>query len=214
MIKKLYLIPVILLAVIMSFSLVKGIQKLKLSNKETISFHDFSEKDVVEGSIVEGNLYYNFGPFENKYEIGAGKKSKNHHSFIIPVGNVNVLNKYMGLMDSGKKMQKQLIRQSEQTFSYLDEERSRKPAKVYIKGRLYQLSDESKANMKESLDYIFDTEQSDAYITGYYIKCEEYDDYFKYFIVAFLALILGIGICYFCKEPHEIKNEDEANIVV
>ena len=56
------------------------------SNKTPIDYNTMTEDQVQKGAIVEGDIYYNYGPFEQIDTKENGRTTGTSYRYVIPVG--------------------------------------------------------------------------------------------------------------------------------
>ena len=74
------------------------------SNKTPIDYNTMTEDQVQKGAIVEGDIYYNYGPFEQIDTKENGRTTGTSYRYVIPVGEEG----YVGIDISNKDTIRQM----------------------------------------------------------------------------------------------------------
>lgn len=150
--------------------------------KKPIDYNSLLESDVKKNMIVEGDLFCNYGPFEEyKYD------GSTCYYYLIEIGE----KQYMGIRNYFTNLGKELPldKQADQTFNYLNGDTSQMPDKVHFKGKVKRLKKEELDFMREyMLSLGFLETEVDSYILPYYVECMNFGDG---------LLAIGIGIFFF-----------------
>lgn len=162
----------ILLAMVGVVLIFMGGQDLYYGSKTPANYNDMLEADFQKGMIVEGDLYANYGAFEENYTTTNGVKTgSSQYNYMIPVGE----EQYMGLLNDTSSLEALLDEQMEATYAYIWGESASEPKPVHFKGRVMAMDSETRGYLKSyMIDIGFTTAEADQLILPYYIKCENY----------------------------------------
>ena len=187
-----------------------GGRDIYYQSKTPANYNELLEADYEKGMIVEGNLYANYGAFEENYTTTNGiKTGSSKYNYMIPVGE----EKYMGLLNDTSTLETLLDDQMESTYAYIWGESTSEPDPVYFKGRVLAMDSETKGYLKSyMIDIGFTAEEAEQYILPYYIKCENYEGGVAWLIVGIIILLIG-GIIIFApviiaaKQPKTVASD-------
>lgn len=162
------------------------------ASKTPVDYSTVKESEIEKGMIIEGDLNFNYGAFEESYTTTNGVKTgSSKYTYMIPIGET----KYMGLKNTTTDMQEQLENQANKTFSYMLGESTSEPDTIHILGCVKKMDSETKGYLREyMLDMGFTSSEVDQYILDYYIQCENYDNWGAPLMVGIVLLLIGGAI--------------------
>lgn len=168
------------------------------SHETPVAYETLKVSDLKEGKMVEGDLPFNFGVYEEKYttHYGIEDKSTKLWYYIIPIEE-----KYMGIAVNMNKDGARYDRQTNSTMEYIFDENAPEPASIHMKGVLSKMTDQEKGFFKEALiDGGFSASEADSINTGFYIKSDAYSDYIFNIILGAVCSLLGAGCFIFARK--------------
>lgn len=186
----------IILGVALLFS---GLNMLKDSKTTPVDYSSLKESDMKKGLIIEGDLVYNFGAFEENYDEKYGQRvgGSTNYKYAIPIEE-----KFMGFEVREGAVSNVLDNQAENTFKYMIDERAIAPAKHHFLGKVYKLSSQSTGFFKEFLISAgFSASEADEAIVQYYIKEADFDRWPGFVIPGVSCLAAG-GLWVFLHKRH------------
>lgn len=128
------------------FLFVDGINNMIDSKKTPIDFATMTEADFKNGVIVEGDIDYNFGAFEEEYRTTYGiKTGESDYVYMVPFQD----NKFIGVKSFTSEQQEQLDLQTDQTYNVVAGTSSDNPSPVHFKGRIATMGTEEKGYLKD-----------------------------------------------------------------
>lgn len=165
------------------------------SFKTPLNYNFMTSADVKDGTVVEGNLLYNFGPYEESYQRGRfGQKiGGSAYYYLIPLIGGEEETYVMGFYTGNQELISALDRQSEETYSMLDTDAQ--PTPIHFKGKITKMDNEDENYFREGLVEIGLTyEEAQEYGIKSYIKVIYYDNIWVPLIFGIFALLLGAAI--------------------
>lgn len=164
------------------------------SMKTPISYNFMTAADVKDGAIVEGNLLYNFGSYEEEYTTGrfGNKTGSSSYWYLIPlIGEEEEA--YMGFYTGNSALISALDRQSQETYSMFDT--GVEPTPIHFKGKIVKMDSEDETYFRNGLlEFGLTYEEAQEYGIKSYIKVIFYDNLWVPLIVAIVAFLLGVAI--------------------
>lgn len=179
-----------------------GVVNYKYATTEPLNINTMTASDIKEKTIVEGDVYYNYGSYEEEFETSMGEKSSDSNwSYVITVGDEeNYM--YMGLVVSEKDFKKKFDKQTEETYAYLDNSSNKIPESIHIKGRIMKMDDGDEEYFRKFFLGVNPSEEEkenyEKMTVPYRIEYQTEEDYVVPFIVAagclLLTILLSVGI--------------------
>lgn len=159
----------IVIGVILTF---EGVKDTMDSKKQPVDFNTMTEKDLKNDMIVEGDILYNYGVFEEEYRTTYGiKTGDSDYTYLIPIGE----KKYMGIKNQTNDQQIALDDQTNKTIDFLLGNSTVEPTPFHFKGRIITMSSQDKGYMRDYLlDMGYTESEVDGYILGYCIECVDF----------------------------------------
>lgn len=164
------------------------------SLKTPISYNFMTAADVKEGTIVEGNLLYNFGSYEEQYTTGrfGNRTGSSSYWYLIPlIGEEEEA--YMGFYTGNSALISALDRQADETYSMFDT--NVEPTPIHFKGKIVKMDNEDENYFRDGLlEFGLTYDEVQECGIKSYIKVVFYDNLWVPLIIAILALLLGVAI--------------------
>lgn len=164
------------------------------SMKTPISYNFMTAADVKDGAIVEGNLLYNFGSYEEQYTTGrfGNKTGSSSYWYLIPlIGEEEEA--YMGFYTGNSAMISALDRQKNETYSMFDT--GVEPTPIHFKGKIVKMDSEDETYFRNGLlELGLTLQEAQEYGIKSYIKVIFYDNLWVPLIAAIVAFLLGAAI--------------------
>ncbi len=147
-----------------------GLQDYMDSKKTPVPYDTLTPEMIESGMIVEGDVPYNLGIFEEMYTTNYGiKTGDSSYIYLIPVGD-----QFMGLQCGNKETIAELDQQTEDTVKMFEGTLSR-PSSIHFKGKTSKMDSEDLSYAKQALQQagLTDSEIDDVicpmYITIVYL---------------------------------------------
>lgn len=168
-----------------------GVKDTSDSKKKPVDFATMKEADIKAGTIVEGDLEYNYGAFEESYRTTYGiKTGDSDYTYLIPIGE-----KYMGLKTQTTEQQATLEQQANSTIDLYLGNSSVQPAVFHFKGRIVALTGEDQGYMKDYLVSMGYQENTvNQYMVNYCIECVDFSGGIEELTIGLLLLVVGIVV--------------------
>lgn len=164
------------------------------SMKTPISYNFMTAADVKDGAIVEGNLLYNFGSYEEQYTTGrfGNKTGSSSYWYLIPlIGGEEEA--YMGFYTGNSALITALDRQKNETYSMFDT--GVEPTPIHFKGKIVKMDSEDETYFRNGLlEFGLTLQEAQEYGIKSYIKVIFYDNLWVPLIIAIVAFLLGVAI--------------------
>lgn len=164
------------------------------SFKTPVNYNFMTAADVKDGTVVEGNLLYNFGSYEEQYTTGrfGNRTGSTSYWYLIPlVGGEDEA--YMGFYTGNQDLISALDRQSEQTYSMFDT--NVEPTPIHFKGKIVKMDSEDQTYFRDGLlEFGLTLEEAQEYGIKSYIKVIFYDNLWVPLIIGIVAFLLGAAI--------------------
>ncbi|MCM1333489.1 MAG: hypothetical protein NC084_03315 [Bacteroides sp.] len=161
--------------------------------KTPLNYNLMSASDVKEGAVVEGNLFVNYGSYEEQYTTGTfgNKTGSSSYWYLIPVGD----EEFMGIYTGNSDLIATLNRQTDETYALLNEETDADPTVVHFKGKIVKMDSEDETYFRNGmLELGFTPEEIEQYGIKSYIKIIFFDNMWIPFAIGIVALLAGIAI--------------------
>lgn len=161
------------------------------SNQTPIDYYDLTKANVKPGLMVEGDIYCNFGVYEESYSTSYGIKDKSSEVwyYVIPCGE----EEYMGLAVSANELGTALDKQTEQSYDYMDGTTNVNPDLVHIKGAVTKMDNEDMGYFKEFLaSGGYSDSEIEQLMVPYYITDGSYSQATTFLIIGVVGLAVGI----------------------
>lgn len=164
--------------------------------KTPISYNFMTAEDVKPGTVVEGNLLYNFGSYEEQYTEGrfGNRTGSSSYWYLIPLlgGEEQA---YMGFYTGNTEMIAALDRQTNETYAYLSEETDAEPTVVHFKGKIVKMDSEDETYFRDGLlEFGYSLEEAQEYGIKCYIKVIFYDNLWIPLVLGIAAFLAGAAI--------------------
>lgn len=164
------------------------------SFKTPVNYNFMTAADVKDGTVVEGNLLYNFGFYEEQYMTGrfGNRTGSSSYWYLIPlIGGEEEA--YMGFYTGNKDLISTLDRQSEETYSMFDT--NVEPTPIHFKGKIVKMDSEDETYFRDGLlEFGLTLEEAQEYGIKSYIKVIFYDNLWVPLIIGIVAFLLGAAI--------------------
>lgn len=166
------------------------------SFKKPVNYNFMTAEEVKEGVVVEGNLLYNFGSYEESYQRGrfGQKMGGSAYYYLIPViaGEEDA---YLGFYTGNQELIAALDRQTEETYAMLDSGTDVQPTAIHFKGKITKMDNDDKNYFHQGLSQFGLTpEEASEYGKELYIKVIFYDNLWIPLVIGIVALLAGGAI--------------------
>lgn len=162
--------------------------------KTPVNYNFMTAADVKNGTVVEGNLLYNFGSYEEQYTTGrfGNKTGSSSYWYLIPlIGGEEEA--YMGFYTGNQALISALDRQSEETYSMSDTDTE--PTPIHFKGKIVKMDSEDETYFRDGLlEFGLTLEEAQEYGIKSYIKVIFYDNLWIPFVIGIAAFLAGAAI--------------------
>ncbi len=162
--------------------------------KTPVNYNFMTAADVKNGTVVEGNLLYNFGSYEEQYTTGrfGNKTGSSSYWYLIPlIGGEEEA--YMGFYTGNQALISALDRQSEETYSMSDTDTE--PTPIHFKGKIVKMDSEDETYFRDGLlEFGLTLEEAQEYGIKSYIKVIFYDNLWIPFVIGIVAFLAGAAI--------------------
>lgn len=169
-----------------------GIYNAVMAHKTPYNLNALGDKEIKPGMLVEGEIYGNFGAYEESYSTNYGVKQKSTvlWYYIIPVGEES----YMGIAVNANTMGAKYDRQTDQTYAYYFEESTNIPPEtISVKGTISKMDSEDEQYYKTALKELgFTDSEILKYGLPYYISYGNYDHWLVMCLAGAGILALGV----------------------
>lgn len=162
------------------------------SQKTPSDFNSMKETDIQNDMIVEGDIPYNFGAFEEEYRTTYGiKTGDSDYTYLIPIGE----KKYMGIKNQTNEQQVVLDNQADQTIDLMLGDSAVEPTSFHFKGRITTMDSQDKGYMRNYLlDMGYTESEVDGYILGYRIECVDFNSGMGELGIGVVLFAIGLAI--------------------
>ncbi len=171
--------------------LAAGIYYFVMAHKTPYDINLIDDSEIKAGMLVEGDIYGNYGAYEETYTTRYGVKESSTASwyYVIPVANES----FMGLSVNAKQYGNQFELQSEQTYDYLTEATDQRPMIIHVKGKISKMDKKDQELYNEYLaDIGFTNSEISQYCLPLYIKNQSFEGYLALLLSGAGCLIVGI----------------------
>lgn len=162
--------------------------------KTPVNYNFMTAADVKDGTVVEGNLLYNFGSYEEQYTTGrfGNKTGSSSYWYLIPlIGGEEEA--YMGFYTGNQALISALDRQSEETYSMYDS--GTEPTPIHFKGKIVKMDSEDETYFRDGLlEFGLTLEEAQEYGIKSYIKVIFYDNLWIPFVIGIVTFLAGAAI--------------------
>lgn len=162
--------------------------------KTPVNYNFMTAADAKDGTVVEGNLLYNFGSYEEQYTTGrfGNKTGSSSYWYLIPlIGGEEEA--YMGFYTGNQALISALDRQSEETYSMSDTDTE--PTPIHFKGKIVKMDSEDETYFRDGLlEFGLTLEEAQEYGIKSYIKVIFYDNLWIPFVIGIVAFLAGAAI--------------------
>ncbi|MDE7233819.1 MAG: hypothetical protein K2N29_02045, partial [Ruminiclostridium sp.] len=157
------------------------------SFKTPVNYNFMTAADVKDGAIVEGNLLYNFGSYEEEYTTGrfGNKVGGSSYWYLIPlIGGEEEA--YMGFYTGNNNLISALDRQVDETWALINDETDAQPTPIHFKGKIVKMDSEDETYFRDGLlNFLGLTlEEAQEYGIKSYIKVIFYDNIWIPLVIA------------------------------
>lgn len=163
------------------------------SFKTPLNYNLMDASDVKDGAVVEGNLFVNYGSYEEQYTTGrfGNRTGGSSYWYMIPVGE----EEFMGIFTGNKELIATLNRQADETWASINEETDAQPTVVHFKGKVVKMDSEDEAYFRNFMEEIgFTSEEIRAYGISSYIKIIFYDNMWISLVISVVSFLAGAAI--------------------
>ncbi len=170
-----------------------GFSNLKDSKTTPINYNECKDYELKSGAVIEGDVEFVIGSFEESYETNYGKKDNNSvkYKYAIPVGE----DKYMGFSVKAGEKTTLFDKMADQTWDYMDGKSDKTPQPYHFIGKVIKLDKESHGYFKNAFMSIgFSDSDAEKQIVDFYIDERKFDGYGWNFLIG--IVILGIGVAW------------------
>lgn len=162
--------------------------------KTPVNYNFMTAADVKDGTVVEGNLLYNFGSYEEQYTTGrfGNKTGSSSYWYLIPlIGGEEEA--YMGFYTGNQALISALDRQTEETYSISDTDTE--PTPIHFKGKIVKMDSEDETYFRDGLlEFGLTLEEAQEYGIKSYIKVIFYDNLWIPFVIGIVTFLAGAAI--------------------
>lgn len=165
-----------------------GVEEIKDSKAVAENYDTVTPSNIHVGMIVEGDIAYNFGIYEETYHTVYGiKTGSSDYIFLIPIGS-----QYMGIRSRTKELTDALDKQTDETISAFQGANVR-PSTVHFRGRIVSMGNDDTFYAKEYLKEMgySETEVSNI-LCNYIIETVDADNGMKFVGIGALFLLISI----------------------
>ncbi len=190
----LFRLSIVLIVGGLVFSILSGIDIID-NLKTPVNYQTMTIEDVKEGVMVEGNLFSNYGSYEEEYSTKNGVRTgSSRYYYMIDVGD----QEYMGLYTGIKDLIAQLDRQTDETYDYLNGETEELPQPVHFKGKICKMTSEDEGYFNSMLREMgYTATEADMYGLKYYIEVISYEHQPVALAIGIVMLLAGVGMIVF-----------------
>lgn len=163
------------------------------SFKTPLNYNLMDASEVKDGAVVEGNLFANYGSYEEQYMTGrfGNRTGSTSYWYLIPIGE----EEYMGFYTGNKELIATLDRQADETWAAWNEETDAQPTVVHFKGKIVKMDNEDETYFRNvMLELGFTLEEIQAYGIKSYIKVVFYDNLWIPLLIGVVAFLAGAAI--------------------
>ena len=175
--------------------LVFGIYECVMAHKTPFDLNRIPDSEIKPGILLEGDVYGNYGAYEEYYNTRYGIKDKSSTLwyYIIPVGEES----FMGVSVNANKRGAEFDRQSDETYDYLTGATDKAPTPLHVKGKVAKMDSEDLGLYKTALREIgFSESEIDQYALPYYIGSNSFDSWLVLLIVGVVILAIGVVLIF------------------
>lgn len=186
-------------AVLLGFGIYCAVQ----AHKTPVDLNTIADNEIEAGLIVEGEIYGNYGAYEESYSTNNGVKnsSSTEWYYIIPVADES----YMGIAVNVKARGTEFEKQADQTYDYLTGASNNYPMSLHVKGKINKMDDEDYALYKEALVSMgFTSAEISQYCKPYYIKSVNYDKYPILIILGAVMTVVGVALIILLRKKRNV----------
>lgn len=162
--------------------------------KTPVNYNFMTAADVKDGTVVEGNLLYNFGSYEEQYTTGrfGNKTGSSSYWYLIPlIGGEEEA--YMGFYTGNQALISALDRQTEETYSMYDS--GTEPTPIHFKGKIVKMDSEDETYFRDGLlEFGLTLEEAQEYGIKSYITVIFYDNLWIPFVIGIVTFLAGAAI--------------------
>ncbi len=169
-----------------------GFVNVDLKNTTPMPLTELNSSNIEEDIIIEGDLNYNLGAFEESYTKLNGVEVSSTFKYVIPLDDDG----YIGLQSYEDI--KEFDVQASETFKQWSGESDSSPRTIHIKGQVAKLPRKSLKYFKSYMaDMGMTSEEIDKYVYPYFIAVEDYNKWSKLTIIGPIMVIVGAVILLF-----------------
>ena len=175
--------------------LVVGIKEIINENKKPIDFATMKESQLEDGAIVEGDLKYNLGNYEQIEHTRNGSTESVDYCYVIPVGEKG----YAGILSNDETTTADLDKQTTETFKMLNGETDSTQTVIHFKGMVDEMTDEDYGYFSDYLkDIGFTDSEIDELGCKYCIHIRSFGSGKILIIVGVVALVIAVILILIC----------------
>lgn len=163
-----------------------GIYTLVMNGKSAYDLNELGDNEFKKGMMVEGDITFNLGAYEETYNTRYGVKEKSSAVwyYIVPVGDES----YIGVAVNANEKGAEFDRQTDQTYAWLNEETDQYPDTLHVKGKLAKMDAEDRALYKAAFKELgFSDAEFDKYAIDLYVGSNDFSG-------GLPILLIGVGI--------------------
>ena len=165
---------------------VLGFVSMDQAHTPPFPLEELNETNIEKDIIVEGDLNYNLGAFEEEYSKINGVKILSTFKYVIPLGDDG----YIGLQSC--EFVEELDKQSSETYDLWSGESNSYPKAIHIKGQVTKLSGKSLKYLKKYMTEMgMTSDEVDKCVYPYYIAVNDYDEWSKLAVLGPIMIVIG-----------------------
>ena len=179
----------LLLLIASVFLLIFGTVEVIDDNTKPIDYNTMTVSQLKKGAIVEGDLLFNLGNYEEIEHTRNGSVESVDHCYVIPVGE----NSYAGILSREDNVVAELNKQTNETFQLLNGETDSTSTVIHFKGKVTEMTDEDYKYFCEYLTSIgFTDSEIDELGCKYYINIRKFGEGYIGLIIGGVLLVAAI----------------------
>ena len=196
--------------------LVLGVMEIIDDNTKPIDYSTMTESQLEEGAIIEGDLKFNLGRYEEIEHTRNGSVESVDYCYVIPVGQKG----YAGILSNVSDVVSDLDKQTEETYKMLNGDSESTQTVVHFKGKVVEMKDE---DYDYFCDYLKNIGFSDAEINElgcrYYIQIRKFNQGVTItivgaviFVIALVLILISIRDMKKLKNTNTVDPYAESNV--
>lgn len=170
-----------------------GIYSCIMAHKTPYDINQLMDGEAKAGMMVEGDLWCNYGVYEESYSSRYGIKQKSSEVwyYIIPVGEYD----YMGVAVNANARGAEFDRQTDQTYDWIMDETGTvaEPNPLHIKGKVVKMDNKDKEYFTKALvECGFTQSEIDQYAEFLYVSAGSFDEWLVVLLVGVVLTAVGV----------------------